>query len=184
MLGTSPGSKVRCNWITPVQQLEMDSNGSVPTLLSAVMVRARHPEQWPVSVYVALGAMIIYAVASSVSRPPFPKLAPKLVDESWPIIGSWAFWTERTNFWRRHLSKTSIGHFSFYFGPHQLVCLSGTEGRKFFFESKHLSMTEGYVTVLGVALIPIMSCPAVLIVDVGGTASLDPALVGLCGRNG
>ena len=77
------------------------------------------------------------------NKPPFPKNAPKLTSESWPILGSLQFFTQRWDFYQRAIARSHSGNFSFYAGQWPVVALSGDEGRRVFFESKALGFAEG-----------------------------------------
>jgi cytochrome P450 len=102
------------------------------------------------SVAVVLGCL---AVLTSVayylfSRPSFPKNAPPLTSEAFPVIGSLQFFTERWDFFQRAAALSKSNHFSFYAGQWPVVALRGEEGRKVFFESKSLGFAEGYGALL------------------------------------
>ncbi|KAK3622051.1 hypothetical protein LTR56_022423 [Elasticomyces elasticus] len=83
------------------------------------------------------------------SRPPFPKNAPGLTPEAFPIIGSLQFFTERWDFFQRAMANAHGGNFSFYAGQHPVIGVAGEEARKVFFESKSLAFSEGYAAMLG-----------------------------------
>lgn len=82
-------------------------------------------------------------------RPSLPNNAPPLATESWPIIGSMQFFTERWDFFQRQMAHSPTGNFSFYAGDKIVVALSGEESRRIFFEHKHLGLGEGYGALLG-----------------------------------
>jgi hypothetical protein len=44
----------------------------------------------------------------------------------------------------KYIAERIAGNFGFYFGKYHIVGLGGPEGKKAFFESKHLDMNEGY----------------------------------------
>jgi len=46
-----------------------------------------------------------------------------------------------------HITESISGNFSFYFGKHHIVGLAGPEGKKTFFESKHLDFGQGYAAL-------------------------------------
>ena len=79
----------------------------------------------------------------------FPQRAPKLASESWPIIGSMQFFTERWSFFERQVALSQTGNFSFYAGDKPVVGISGDHARKLFFESKTMSLSDGYAALLG-----------------------------------
>lgn len=79
----------------------------------------------------------------------FSQKAPKLASESWPIIGSIQFFTERWSFFERQVALSHTGNFSFYAGDKPVVGISGDHARKLFFESKTMSLSDGYAALLG-----------------------------------
>lgn len=109
---------------------------------SVVLARALQWQEWPATVYIVLGALATYVLVSAVRRPSLHRYAPKLAAEGWPVVGSWAFWSERTEFLLRGAARAKSGQFSFWFGPHYVVGLSGLEGRKAFFETREMGMQE------------------------------------------
>jgi len=102
-----------------------------------------HYQNWPATVWILLLTSVAYLVAQLTWRPSFPKNAPKLLKEGYPVLGAIRFFSDRRNFANHGTSATGSGNFSFYFGKHQIVGVSGLSGRKTFFESKELSMSEG-----------------------------------------
>lgn len=102
-----------------------------------------HYQNWPATVWILLLSSIAYLVAQVAWRPSFPKNAPKLLKEGYPVLGALRFFSDRRNFASHGTSATGTGNFSFYFGKHQIVGLSGLSGRKTFFESRDLNMSEG-----------------------------------------
>lgn len=100
-------------------------------------------QNWRATVWILLLTSITYVVARLAWRPSFPKNAPKLLKEGYPIVGALRFFSDRRNFARHGTSATKTGNFSFYFGKYQIVGLSGLNGRKTFFDSKDMSMAEG-----------------------------------------
>ncbi|EME83524.1 uncharacterized protein MYCFIDRAFT_211364 [Pseudocercospora fijiensis CIRAD86] len=83
-------------------------------------------------------------------KPSFPSNAPPLTKESWPIIGSPAFFSERWSFYQRAHKASKSGHFSFYAGQNPVIGLSAVEesSRRLFFDSKALSAAEAYSVLL------------------------------------
>lgn len=100
-------------------------------------------QNWPASIYILLITGLATLIASVVRRPSFPKSAPKLVRGGYPILGMLRFFSDRRNFFNEAIRVNRSGNFSFYFGKHQIVGLSGLAGRRTFFESKELNMSEG-----------------------------------------
>ena len=100
-------------------------------------------QNWPASVYILLLTGLVTLVASVAWRPSFPKTAPKLIREGYPILGMLRFFSDRRNFFLDGAKVAKSRQFSFYFGKHQIVGVAGVDGRKTFFESKALNMSEG-----------------------------------------
>lgn len=75
----------------------------------------------------------------------FSDLTPKRVKGDLPIIGSLAFFTKRWEFQREAMRQSPTGHFTYHAGQYPIVGLSGDEGRRMFFESKALDLTQGSV---------------------------------------
>lgn len=83
------------------------------------------------------------------ARPTLPKNAPAFTTETWPIVGSLQFFTQRWDFVQRAAAHSNTGNFSFYAGQYPIIGLSGQESRKIFFESRALGFAEGYGALLG-----------------------------------
>lgn len=99
-------------------------------------------QNWPASIYILL--LSVLAVFIKIQwQPSFPKTAPKQIKEGYPLLGALRLFTSRADFYKEARSHSNSGNFSFYFGKHRLVGMSGVEGRKTFFDSKDLNMSEG-----------------------------------------
>lgn len=96
------------------------------------------------SVYAVLLVTLYFAISWLVWRPGFPKGSPKRLTEGYPILGVVRFFSARRDFYIDGIQQSPSGQFSFYFGKHRIVALSGEQGRKSFFENKELDMPEGY----------------------------------------
>ncbi len=83
------------------------------------------------------------------SRPAFPRNAPALTPEAFPIIGSLQFFTKRWDFFQKATAHSSTGNFSFYAGQYPIIGVAGPEARKVFLENKGLAFAEGYAAMLG-----------------------------------
>ncbi|KAF3771184.1 cytochrome P450 [Cryphonectria parasitica EP155] len=102
-------------------------------------------QKWQASISVVL--ISLFALFLKITwQPAFPKSAPKLVRE-WPILGALALYGRRKAFFDKAVSKSPSGNFSTYMGKFQVVGVSGPEARQSFFDSKDLSMNEGYSTL-------------------------------------
>lgn len=93
---------------------------------------------------VILTSIILYVF----SKPAFPANAPKLTEDAWPLIGSTKFFTKRWDFYKNSVSRSQTGNFSFYAGKWPIVAVTGHANRKIFFESKQLSLQDGYAALL------------------------------------
>jgi hypothetical protein len=114
---------------------------SVLLTLSAAKAAA-NPQNWPVSVYVLLVSLVAYALGRLVSRPAFPSKAPR-VFASWPVVGALGFFSRRAEFLEGMRAASQTGQYSFHFGKHRIVGLSGEDGRRAFFDSKELNIGAG-----------------------------------------
>ncbi|KAK1948823.1 cytochrome P450 6A1 [Colletotrichum sublineola] len=103
---------------------------------------------WPTTVYCGIITAVLVLLASALRQPPFPSNAPPLAKESYPILGALRFFKSRRSFCQDSSRSTKTGNYSFHVGKHRVVGLSGLEGRKAFYESKELSMFEGYSVLL------------------------------------
>jgi hypothetical protein len=98
----------------------------------------------------ALQLLVIVAIPLIVSicylsyRVSFPPKAPKLTSQNYPIVGALGFFTERWTFCQRASTQSPTGNYSFHLGKHRVVGISGEEGRKAFFDNRHLGFSEGY----------------------------------------
>lgn len=99
-------------------------------------------QNWPATIYILL--LSVLAVFIKIQwQPSFPKNAPKQIKEGYPLLGALRLFTSRGDFYKDALTRSDTGNFSVHFGKHQLVGMSGVEGRKTFFDSKDLNMSEG-----------------------------------------
>ena len=96
------------------------------------------------SLFVIIAIPISICVRYLFLRAPLSAKSPPVVSDNYPIIGAFAFFTRRWDFFRHAISQSPTGNFSFHLGKWPLIGLSGEEGRKVFFESKQLGFAEGY----------------------------------------
>lgn len=94
-------------------------------------------------------AFLTTAFLYAFRRPSFTSRSPKLVSDTWPILGSLRFFTARWDFFRSARAHSPSGNFAFYAGAYPIVGLTGDEGRRVFFESRQLSLSAGYAALLG-----------------------------------
>jgi sterol 14-demethylase len=106
----------------------------------------------PATIWVLLGSGVIYLLFQVIARrPALPRGTPPLIKPGagdWPILGSLRYFSDRQRFMLSHITESISGNFSFYFGKHHIVGLAGPEGKKTFFESKHLDFGQGCVPLL------------------------------------
>lgn len=103
------------------------------------------PQSWPASLWVLLLTGLATLAVQVCWRPALPKKAPKWWKEGdWPVLGAIRFYSQRADFYREAISHSPSGNFSFYMGKKQLIGLSGPEARKVFFDSRDLSLQEGF----------------------------------------
>lgn len=103
----------------------------------------------PATIWVLVGSGVFYLLYHILvqRRAPPPK-TPALIKPGagdWPVLGSLRFFSDRQRFMLGHIAESISGNFSFYFGKHHIVGLAGSEGKKTFFESKHLDFGQGCV---------------------------------------
>lgn len=98
---------------------------------------------WINSAWVLTTTLFIALLLYSTRKEPFPNSAPSLLSENLPVVGAFRFFTSRATFLKDGAANSKTGNFSFYVGKHQVVGLSGLEGRRVFYESKELSSHQG-----------------------------------------
>ncbi|EMC93962.1 hypothetical protein BAUCODRAFT_216247 [Baudoinia panamericana UAMH 10762] len=108
------------------------------------------PQITEVTIAVVFGgvAVLVSLFAYLFSKPSFPENAPPLTKDAYPIIGSFQFFTERWDFFKRAITDSPTGNFSFYAGKHPVIGVSGPYARKLFFDSKDMSFGDGYAALL------------------------------------
>ncbi|CAI6031700.1 unnamed protein product [Clonostachys chloroleuca] len=98
------------------------------------------------SVLVAIGSALFHQV---LTRTPLPSNAPKQwTKNDWPIVGAWRFYKRRRDMYLEAQRSTKTGNFSFYVGKKLIVGLSGSEGKKTFFDNRELSISQGNADLL------------------------------------
>ncbi|KAH8685239.1 cytochrome P450 [Ilyonectria robusta] len=98
---------------------------------------------WPASVYVIVTLVLVLAFGGMVTRPSFPKTAPK-VHRGFPLLGSLEFFRARSDFMRQGKAQSKTGQFSFHYGPHSVVGVSGKAGKAAFYGNRGLDFNEGF----------------------------------------
>lgn len=99
--------------------------------------------KWINSAWVLTITLFIALLLYSTRRAPFPDSSPSLLTGNLPVIGAFQFFVSRATFLKDGAANSKTGNFSFYVGKHQVVGLSGLEGRKVFYDSKELSSHQG-----------------------------------------
>jgi hypothetical protein len=99
----------------------------------------------------ALGAIGICILTRDLFNRELPANIPPLVRNNYPLIGAWRFWTHRWNFFQDAARHSPTGNFSFHAGNHLIVGLTGEQGRRVFYETRELSLAEGYAPLFGQA---------------------------------
>ncbi|KAG9236781.1 cytochrome P450 [Amylocarpus encephaloides] len=79
----------------------------------------------------------------------FSPRSPTLVREGYPVLGALRFFTARWDFFQHARTQSPTGNFSFFLGKHPVVGLTGTDGRRVFFDSRELGFAEGYAVLFG-----------------------------------
>ena len=96
--------------------------------------------------YLALSSALVFAVWQLLfARPCASKNAPKAWNvHDWPIVGSaLSFYSRRRDMVLEGLAASQHGNFSFFVGKKHVVAVSGSEGRKMFYESRALNFSAG-----------------------------------------
>ena len=132
--------------LTALTTAELSLTHPVLPVTSLNAVRMQSPEQfqnWPAGVYILLITIVVAAIAAVARRPSLPSSAPKLLRGGYPVLGALDYFSRRADFYNDGVRATKSGHFSFFFGKHPVIGLSGIEGRRTFFESRGLNLAEG-----------------------------------------
>lgn len=103
---------------------------------------------WSILVVLGLCSLFVSYVIFS-PRQSFSPHSPKQISDQYPIFGALRFFSERWDFYRDAIAESKTGNFSFYLGKYGVIGFSGRQARKDFFESKILSLHEGYVLTRG-----------------------------------
>ncbi|PHH68465.1 hypothetical protein CDD82_541 [Ophiocordyceps australis] len=120
----------------------------MPSVLSTLAT----PNSWPVGALVFLLTVAVVLATRFIpwTRPSFPSKAPRLL-KGWPIIGSTGFFRARCDFLKENRQRDPSGQFSFYYGPHPIVALSGPSARLSFYTSRGLDLSAGFSTLFAAA---------------------------------
>lgn len=106
----------------------------------------------PATIWILLASGVVYLLFQVIARrPSLPRGTPTLIKPGagdWPVLGSLRYFSDRQRFMLSRIAESITGNFSFYFGKHHIVGLGGPEGKKTFFESKHLDFAQGCVQLL------------------------------------
>lgn len=91
-------------------------------------------------------AIVGYLVFEMVSRPHLTAKTPARLP-GYPLVGVPEFFSARTALFDMGTAISKTGQFSFFFGKHPIVGITGESGRKTYFETKSLNMMKGYETL-------------------------------------
>ncbi|PNY18153.1 Obtusifoliol 14-alpha demethylase [Tolypocladium capitatum] len=119
--------------------------------MTVVLSAFAAPQSWPAGTSALLFALAVLIVGLTSRRPAFPSNAPPLL-KGWPITGSVGFFRARRDFLRAGRDKSPSGQFSFYYGPHPIVALSGPSARTTFYTARGLDLTSGYGPLIDMPL--------------------------------
>ncbi|RCI16156.1 hypothetical protein L249_1816 [Ophiocordyceps polyrhachis-furcata BCC 54312] len=80
------------------------------------------------------------------SRPSLPRDAPRLF-RGWPVFGCVDFFRGRRDFLLRGRDLSPSRQFSFFYGPHPIVAVSGAAARASFFNTRGLDLGAGFAAL-------------------------------------
>jgi hypothetical protein len=92
----------------------------------------------------SLVAWFTYVVVHALFLRKLPQNAPPIAMGNYPVLGAVRFWTDRWGFIKDARRRSPTGNFSFYAGSNLIVGLSGQKGRRLFYETRELTLEEGY----------------------------------------
>ncbi|POR32011.1 Obtusifoliol 14-alpha demethylase [Tolypocladium paradoxum] len=105
-------------------------------------------QSWLAGALVLLLTMAVLLVGRLTwRRPAFPSSAPRLL-KGWPVIGSPGFFRARSDFLRDCRAKSPDGQFSFYYGAHPIVAVSGPSARSSYYTTRGLDVTSGFSALI------------------------------------
>ncbi|KAI1328546.1 cytochrome P450 6A1 [Xylariaceae sp. FL0255] len=118
--------------------------------MDAVLTSLFRPQEWPATVWVLVLTTAVTTFFKVFWRPALPKNAPVWYKKGdWPILGTLDFYYgRRCDWYKEAIASSKTGNFSFYVGKKQIIGISGNEGRKFYYESKDLSFSDGFAELL------------------------------------
>jgi sterol 14-demethylase len=102
-------------------------------------------QAWSTSALIILITTIGLAFLPIIRRPSFPSIAPLALEKDiLPVIGGLGFFTRRANFLGAGRDASKSGQFSFHYGPHPIVALSGEAGRSTYYTTRGLDLAAGF----------------------------------------
>jgi hypothetical protein len=116
---------------------------SIPTSIAALS------DRYPLPLSLLFLATLCIALHRLLSRPTLPAHAPVLTTTNLPLLGDINFFLRRWTWWLKSMSASPTGHFTYNIGSYTAVGVSGPTGRKLFFDSKDLGLSEGYAVLFG-----------------------------------
>ena len=109
-----------------------------------VLAPLLEPQRMLAGVGAVLAAILGYIVLEMVSRPHLTAKTPARLP-GYPVVGVPQFISARTVLFDMGTAISKTGQFSFFFGKHPIVGMTGESGRKTYFETKNLNMMKGFV---------------------------------------
>lgn len=97
---------------------------------------------YPLSVLALLFGASYLVVSRLTSRVVFSAASPSVL-AGWPLLGSLGFFRARNDFLKDGQDRSGNGHFSFYYGPHSIVAVSGEAARATVYGSRGLNLGKG-----------------------------------------
>ncbi|PFH61087.1 hypothetical protein XA68_18295 [Ophiocordyceps unilateralis] len=98
------------------------------------------------TVLLLVTAAVLVVVQMVASRPRLPAHAPTLV-RGWPVFGCLDFFRGRRDFLLRGRQMMPSRQFSFFYGPHPIVAVSGPAARASFFTARGLDLGAGFAAL-------------------------------------
>lgn len=108
-----------------------------------------YSQAWPTLLFLVILTLLGLALIPLLRRPSFPKSAPPSLKHSLPLIGNLSFFTRRVPFLHEGFKASPTGHFSFNYGPHPIIALSGESGRQTIYNARGLDLGAGFTSLVG-----------------------------------
>ncbi|KAI9727731.1 MAG: hypothetical protein M1828_005959 [Chrysothrix sp. TS-e1954] len=122
-----------------------NSTSSVPSAQG--LLRDLPDGRFSTMTYLLPTVMALGFLAFLSHTPNVPKGVPDFTAESWPILGSYRFFTHKLSFWKKAVSRSKTGMFSFWLGKNHVVGVSGEAARKMYLENHYMDHIKGVVLI-------------------------------------